>query len=118
MGRKKIATTVYIDPEQLESLTHVSKRTGISKAELIRIGIDLRLAQARTAAPRPKDRSTVPLREPPEVVQVHQRATDRLICDFCGAFPAESMVRIRTGPRALQQRTLYVCHPCHEMIPQ
>lgn len=45
MRRKKISTTVYITPEQDESLKALHQRTKVPVAEYIRQGIDLVLRQ-------------------------------------------------------------------------
>ena len=41
MSRKKISTTVYINPEQDERLKALHERTKVPVAEYIRQGIDL-----------------------------------------------------------------------------
>jgi len=43
--RKKISTTVYITPEQNESLKLLSKKTRVPVAEYIREGVDLLLGK-------------------------------------------------------------------------
>lgn len=41
MPRKKVSTTIYIEPEQLELLKLLNERTKVPMAEYIREGIDL-----------------------------------------------------------------------------
>jgi hypothetical protein len=41
MARKKVSTTIYIEPEQLELLKLLNERTKVPMAEYIREGIDL-----------------------------------------------------------------------------
>ena len=41
MARKKVSTTIYIEPEQLELLKILNERTKVPMAEYIREGIDL-----------------------------------------------------------------------------
>ena len=51
--RRKISTTVYLTPEQLEQLKTLSARTHVPFSEYVRQGIDLVLEkQARAAAKR------------------------------------------------------------------
>mgnify|MGYP002844696172 CR=1 FL=1 len=38
---KKVSTTVYLTPEQLEALKQLSERTRVPVAEYIREGVDL-----------------------------------------------------------------------------
>ena len=45
MARKKVSTTIYITPEQNESLKLLHERTKVPVAVYIREGIDLVLAQ-------------------------------------------------------------------------
>jgi predicted DNA-binding protein len=47
MARRKISTTVYITPEQDESLKALSGRTKVPVAEYVREGIALILAEHR-----------------------------------------------------------------------
>lgn len=47
MGRKKIATTVYLTEDQLDSLKELSNKTRAPIAEYIRLGIDLVLEKHR-----------------------------------------------------------------------
>ena len=51
MGRKKIATTVYITPEQDQELKALHARTKVPIAEYIREGIDHVLAEHRRFLP-------------------------------------------------------------------
>lgn len=51
MSRKKISTTVYITPEQVERLKLLHDRTRVPVAEYIRQGIDLVLEKYRGALP-------------------------------------------------------------------
>lgn len=51
MPRKKISTTVYITPEQVERLKLLHDRTRVPVAEYIRQGIDLVLEKYRGALP-------------------------------------------------------------------
>ena len=41
MSRKKISTTIYIEPEQAERLKQLNARTKVAVAEYIRQGINL-----------------------------------------------------------------------------
>lgn len=41
MPRKKVSTTIYVEPEQLELLKMLNERTKVPMAEYIREGIDL-----------------------------------------------------------------------------
>ena len=41
MPRKKVSTTIYIEPEQLDLLKLLNERTKVPMAEYIREGIDL-----------------------------------------------------------------------------
>ena len=50
MARRKIPTTVYIEPVQDERLKSLSDRTKIPVAEYIRQGIDLILAENQEPA--------------------------------------------------------------------
>ena len=45
MGRKKVNTTVYLEPEQVERLAELSSRTGVPQAVYVREGLDLVLAK-------------------------------------------------------------------------
>lgn len=51
LGRRKVTTTVYIEPEQDELLKALSARTGVPVAMYIRRGIDLVLDQNRDVLP-------------------------------------------------------------------
>ncbi len=51
MSRKKVSTTIYITPEQAESLKLLNERTKVPVAEYIRQGIDLVLDKYRRALP-------------------------------------------------------------------
>jgi len=51
MARKKISTTVYLTPEQVEQLKLLHARTRVPVAEYIRQGIDLVLEKYRGALP-------------------------------------------------------------------
>jgi predicted DNA-binding protein len=51
VGRRKVTTTVYIEPEQDELLKALSERTGVPVAAYIRRGIDLVLEQNRDVLP-------------------------------------------------------------------
>jgi len=51
MARKKISTTVYLTPEQVEQLKLLHARTRVPVAEFIRQGIDLVLEKYRGALP-------------------------------------------------------------------
>lgn len=51
VGRRKVTTTVYIEPEQDELLKALSARTGVPVAMYIRQGIDLVLDQNRGVLP-------------------------------------------------------------------
>jgi hypothetical protein len=46
-GRRKVSTTIYITPEQSETLKLLNERTKVPIAEYIRQGIDLILEQRR-----------------------------------------------------------------------
>jgi len=51
MARKKVSTTIYIEPEQLELLKVLNERTKVPMAEYIREGIDLVLTKHRDKLP-------------------------------------------------------------------
>ena len=51
MARKKISTTIYITPEQNESLKVLHERTKVPVAVFIREGIDLVLKQHEASLP-------------------------------------------------------------------
>ncbi len=51
VARKKVSTTIYITPEQAESLKLLNERTKVPVAEYIRQGIDLILEKNRGALP-------------------------------------------------------------------
>lgn len=51
MARKKVSTTVYITPEQVERLRILHDRTKVPVAEYIRQGIDLVLEKYRGDLP-------------------------------------------------------------------
>lgn len=51
MARKKVSTTVYITPEQVERLRLLHDRTKVPVAEYIRQGIDLVLDKYRGDLP-------------------------------------------------------------------
>ncbi len=63
--RKKISTTVYITPEQNESLKLLSKKTRVPVAEYIREGVDLLLGKYSRHIPGYQP--VLPL-EPPETL--------------------------------------------------
>ncbi len=51
MSRKKISTTVYINPEQDEQLKRLHEKTKVPVAEYIRQGIDLVLEKYKDHLP-------------------------------------------------------------------
>ncbi len=51
MGRRKVTTTVYIEPEQDAQLKALSARTRVPVAEYIRRGITLVLEENREIMP-------------------------------------------------------------------
>jgi predicted DNA-binding protein len=51
MARKKISTTIYITPEQNETLKLLNKKTKVPVAEYIREGIDMVLEKYRSQLP-------------------------------------------------------------------
>jgi predicted DNA-binding protein len=51
MARKKISTTIYITPEQNETLKLLNKKTKVPVAEYIREGIDMVLDKYRGQLP-------------------------------------------------------------------
>jgi hypothetical protein len=51
MARKKVSTTIYIEPEQLELLKLLNERTKVPMAEYIREGIDLVLKRHQDKLP-------------------------------------------------------------------
>lgn len=51
MARKKISTTIYITPEQNESLKTLHERTKVPVAVYIREGIDLVLERHKAELP-------------------------------------------------------------------
>ena len=59
MARKKVSTTIYIEPEQLEQLKLLNERTKVPMAEYIREGIDLVLSKHQDKLP-----GQLPLVEP------------------------------------------------------
>lgn len=50
MARKKISTTIYLAPEQLEALQKFSAQTRVPLAEYVRSGVDMVLAKLRDGA--------------------------------------------------------------------
>jgi len=52
VSRKKVSTTVYFTPEQLEALQEIHNRTRIPMAVIIREGIDLVLAKYASEVPK------------------------------------------------------------------
>jgi Ribbon-helix-helix domain len=51
MARKKVSTTIYIEPEQLDLLKLLNERTKVPMAEYIREGIDLILRKHQDKLP-------------------------------------------------------------------
>jgi predicted DNA-binding protein len=51
VGRRKVTTTVYIEPDQDEQLKALSERTGVPVAAYIRQGIDLVLEKNKDTLP-------------------------------------------------------------------
>lgn len=51
MARKKVSTTIYITPEQNETLKLLNKKTKVPVAEYIREGIDMVLEKYRAQLP-------------------------------------------------------------------
>jgi hypothetical protein len=51
MARKKVSTTIYIEPEQLDLLKLLNERTKVPMAEYIREGIDLVLKKHQDKLP-------------------------------------------------------------------
>lgn len=51
MARKKVSTTIYIEPEQLDLLKLLNERTKVPMAEYIREGIDLVLRKHQDKLP-------------------------------------------------------------------
>lgn len=51
MARKKVSTTIYIEPEQLDLLKILNERTKVPMAEYIREGIDLVLKRHQDKLP-------------------------------------------------------------------
>lgn len=66
MSRKKVSTTIYIEPEQLDLLKLLNERTKVPMAEYIREGIDLVLRKHADKLPGqlPLDSVTSPRRTP------------------------------------------------------
>ncbi len=58
---RKIATTVYITPEQQDALRELSTRTKVPVAEYIRQGIDAVIDRNRDRLPGQLDLSPLPL---------------------------------------------------------
>ncbi len=61
MGGRKVATTVYLTPEQDSRLKQVHQRTRLAVAELVRQGVDMvldRYTDAPTADPAGDFRAT------------------------------------------------------------
>jgi predicted DNA-binding protein len=70
MARKKVSTTVYIEPEQAEKLRMLHERTKVPVAVYIREGIELALAKYEHLLPgqltlEPPANSVGPLVIPP-----------------------------------------------------
>lgn len=61
MARKKVSTTIYIEPEQLDQLKLLNERTKVPMAEYIREGIDLVLQKHQDKLPGqlPLDAATI-----------------------------------------------------------
>ena len=51
MARKKVSMTIYITPEQNETLKLLNKKTKVPVAEYIREGIDMVLEKYRAQLP-------------------------------------------------------------------
>ena len=51
MPRKKVSTTIYIEPEQLEQFTLLNERTKVPMAEFIREGINMVLQKHHEKLP-------------------------------------------------------------------
>ena len=66
MPRKKVSTTIYIEPEQLDLLKLLNERTKVPMAEYIREGIDLVLQRHADKLPGqlPLDAVSSPRRTP------------------------------------------------------
>ena len=66
MARKKVSTTIYIEPEQLELLKLLNERTKVPMAEYIREGITLVLQKHQDKLPGqlPLEGSSQPRRPP------------------------------------------------------
>jgi len=56
MGGRKVATTVYLTPEQDSSLKEVHRQTNLPVAELVRRGVDLLLKEHAAMLGRDSDR--------------------------------------------------------------
>lgn len=55
MGRKKISTTIYLEPEQVARLAELSRRTKIPQAVYFRQGLDLILDMHSEELPGQRD---------------------------------------------------------------
>jgi predicted DNA-binding protein len=55
MGRKKISTTIYLEPEQVRRLKRLTENTGVAMSELIRQGVQS-ILQAREQPYQPEER--------------------------------------------------------------
>ena len=51
MARKKVSTTVYLTPEQDQTLKLIKEKTAVPMAEIIRQGIDLAIEKHRQLLP-------------------------------------------------------------------
>lgn len=67
MGRKKVSTTVYLEPEQLEQLVELRERTRVPMATIVREALDLGLpAWKARYAPEGGRGLTEPRKDEPE----------------------------------------------------
>ena len=55
MSRKRVSTTVYLDAEQAEALSALSKATRVPQSVIIRDGVDAGIALWRAKASRMVD---------------------------------------------------------------
>ena len=64
MPRKKVSTTIYIEPEQLELLKVLNERTKVPMAEYIREGLTLVLQKHHDKLPGQLVLDATPKRNP------------------------------------------------------
>ena len=53
MSRRKVSTTVYLEPQQVQHLAQLSAQTKVPQAEYIRQGLDLLFIKLRAEGEMP-----------------------------------------------------------------